>query len=72
VLNALAVLQPSTELSALVNVLFGIEERTKLYYISGGKTGGGPSSATSRPVIKASARPLVACKARTSRRCFPR
>jgi len=40
VLNALTVLQPSTELSALINVLFGIEERAKLYYISGGKTGG--------------------------------
>ena len=40
VLNALAVLQPSTELTALINVLFGIEERAKLYYISGGKTGG--------------------------------
>ena len=40
VLNALTVLQPSTELTALVNVLFGIEERAKLYYISGGKTGG--------------------------------
>lgn len=39
-LNALTVLQPSTELTALVNVLFGIEERAKLYYISGGKTGG--------------------------------
>jgi hypothetical protein len=41
VLNALAVLQPSAELSALVNVLFGIEDRAKLYYISGGKTDGG-------------------------------
>lgn len=40
VLNALAVLQPSAELSALVNVLFGIEDRAKLYYISGGKSGG--------------------------------
>lgn len=40
ILNALAVLQPSAELSALVNVLFGIEDRAKLYYISGGKTGG--------------------------------
>ena len=36
VLNALAVLSPSAELSALINVLFGIEERAKLYYISGG------------------------------------
>ena len=40
VLNALAVLSPSASLSALINVLFGIEERAKLYYISGGKTGG--------------------------------
>jgi len=40
ILNALAVLQPSAELSALVTVLFGIEDRAKLYYISGGKTGG--------------------------------
>ena len=39
-LNALAVLQPSASLSALINVLFGIEDRAKLYYISGGKTGG--------------------------------
>ena len=40
ILNALAVLQPTAELSALVNVLFGIEDRAKLYYISGGKTSG--------------------------------
>ena len=40
-LNALAVLSPSASLSALISVLFGIEERAKLYYISGGKTGGG-------------------------------
>ena len=40
ILNALAVLQPSAELLALVNVLFGIEDRAKLYYISGGKTSG--------------------------------
>ena len=40
VLNALAVLSPSASLSALINVLFGIEEHAKLYYISGGKTGG--------------------------------
>ena len=36
VINALTVLSPSAELSALVNVLFGIEERAKLYYISSG------------------------------------
>ena len=41
ILNALCVLQPSAELSALVSVLFGIEERAKLYYISGGTSGGG-------------------------------
>ena len=41
VLNALCVLAPSAELSALVNVLFGIEDRAKLYYISGGTSSGG-------------------------------
>ena len=40
-LNALTVLSPSSELSALISVLFGIEDRAKLYYISGGKTSGG-------------------------------
>ena len=40
ILNALNVLQPSAELSALTSVLFGIEDRAKLYYISGGKSGG--------------------------------
>ena len=40
ILNALAVLQPSAELTALITVLFGIEDRAKLYYISGGKSGG--------------------------------
>lgn len=34
VLNALNVLQPSTELSSLINVLLTIEERAKQYYIS--------------------------------------
>ena len=43
VLNALAVLQPSAELTALINVLFAIEERAKLYYISGGSSSGGNS-----------------------------
>ena len=33
-------LQPTQELTQLVTVLFGIEDRAKLYYISGGKTGG--------------------------------
>ena len=41
ILNALNVLQPSAELTALTSVLFGIEDRAKLYYISGGKTSGG-------------------------------
>ena len=41
ILNALAVLQPSAELNALITVLFSIEDRAKLYYISGGKSGGG-------------------------------
>jgi hypothetical protein len=41
ILNALNVLQPSAELTALINVLFSIEDRAKLYYISGGKTNGG-------------------------------
>lgn len=40
VLNALAVLQPSAELTQLLSLLFSIEDRAKLYYISGGKTGG--------------------------------
>ena len=40
ILNALAVLQPTQELTQLVTVLFGIEDRAKLYYISGGKNGG--------------------------------
>ena len=40
ILNALSVLQPSAELNALITVLFGIEDRAKLYYISGGKSGG--------------------------------
>ena len=44
ILNALMVLSPSAELSALVNVLFGIEDRAKLYYISGGTTSGGSGS----------------------------
>jgi len=40
ILNALAVLAPTDDLSALVNVLFGIEERAKLYYISGASASG--------------------------------
>jgi len=41
ILNALAVLQPSSGLTQLINLLFGIEDRAKQYYISGGKTSGG-------------------------------
>ena len=41
VLNALTVLQPSTALNDLLVLLFAIEDRAKLYYISGGKTSGG-------------------------------
>ncbi|MBP1541311.1 MAG: hypothetical protein ILA25_03980 [Prevotella sp.] len=41
VLNALAVLMPSNELTQLLSLLFSIEDRAKLYYISGGKTSGG-------------------------------
>ena len=33
-------LSPTAELSALVNVLFGIEERAKLYYINSSSSGG--------------------------------
>ena len=49
VLNALAVLQPTDGLTALVTVLFGIEDRAKLYYISGGKTGGSTPTPTPTP-----------------------
>ena len=41
VLNALDVLMPSNELTQLLSLLFSIEDRAKLYYISGGKTSGG-------------------------------
>ena len=41
ILNALTVLQPSTALNDLLVLLFAIEDRAKLYYISGGKTSGG-------------------------------
>ena len=37
VLNAMAVLQPTDGLTQLIQTLFGIEERAKLYYISSGK-----------------------------------
>ena len=52
VLNALAVLQPSTALNDLLVLLFAIEDRAKQYYISGGKTSGGdtptPSGGTTQ------------------------
>lgn len=52
VLNALTVLQPSTALNDLLVLLFAIEDRAKLYYISGGKTSGGdtptPSGSTTQ------------------------
>lgn len=41
ILNALAVLQPTAELTALINVLFSIEDRAKQYYINSGKKPGG-------------------------------
>jgi len=41
VLNALAVLQPSDALTQLITLLFSIEDRAKLYYISVGSTNSG-------------------------------
>lgn len=49
VLNALMVLQPSAELSALVSVLFGIEDRAKLYYISSSKPSDDDDNPTPQP-----------------------
>lgn len=46
ILNALNVLQPSAELTQLISVLFSIEDRAKLYYISGGKLSGGSTTTT--------------------------
>lgn len=46
ILNALAVLQPSAALTQLITLLFSIEDRAKLYYISGGKTSGGDKPTT--------------------------
>ena len=40
VINALSVLQSSESLNALITVLLGIEERAKLYYISGASGAG--------------------------------
>ena len=45
VLNALSVLQPSNELTQLLSLLLSIEDRAKLYYISGGKVSGGDKPA---------------------------
>ena len=39
IINALSVLQSSESLNALITVLLGIEERAKLYYISGASGG---------------------------------
>lgn len=47
ILNALNVLQPTPELAALINVLFSIEDRARLYYISGGKVNGNSGTGTS-------------------------
>lgn len=44
-LNALAVLMPSNEVTLLLSLLFSIEDRAKLYYISGGKTSSGGTAA---------------------------
>ena len=49
ILNALNVLQPSAELTQLINVLFSIEDRAKLYYISGGKLNGNSGTGTTTP-----------------------
>lgn len=46
ILNALNVLQPTPELAALINVLFSIEDRARLYYISGGKVNGNSGTGT--------------------------
>lgn len=46
ILGALSVLQPSAQLTQLLAVLFSIEDRAKLYYISGGKSGGDKPAAT--------------------------
>ena len=46
VINALMVLAPSAELSALVNVLLAIEDRAKQYYINSGKPSGSSGSSS--------------------------
>ena len=47
VLNALTVLQPSTALNDLLVLLFAIEDRAKMYYISGGTVSGGDKPTSS-------------------------
>jgi len=49
ILNALAVLQPTDGLAQLMSVLFSIEDRAKLYYISGGKLSEGGQSSPQTP-----------------------
>ena len=49
VLNALMVLQPSNEQTELVSLLLSIEDRARLYYISGGKVSGDTPTPTPKP-----------------------
>ena len=49
IINAMSVLEPSAELSALISVLIGIEERAKLYYIGSGKSGGTKPTNSTEP-----------------------
>ena len=39
--SALNVVQPTTALTTLTSLLFAIEDRARMYYLPGGKTGGG-------------------------------
>lgn len=39
--SALNVVQPTTALTSLTSLLFSIEDRARMYYLPGGKTGGG-------------------------------
>ena len=41
ILSALNLVQPSTAITELMSLLFSIEDRARMYYMSGGKTGGG-------------------------------
>lgn len=49
VVNALSVLQPSDALTELMSLLFSIEDRARLYYLPGGKTGGGNPTPNPNP-----------------------